>query len=405
MHRYLRTSAWSRTPGLRRLTALAVCVLLGHLAPLADELTPPDGSAATTRPNEPEPATRVTAFFVCGDPQYLAEKTASPAALDPYSETANAAFIRILRELPGSKLPERQGGGSVAAKPLGVVVTGDLIDSLDKNGGHYPAMQRYEWKRFLSDFGLRGGDGKIPFPVYEIHGNHDGPQGDTFIVDAIIERNKSRPGVVNISKNGLHYSWDWGPLHLVNVGIFVGEGESRREDHHYAPRSSLEFLREDLAAHVGDSGRPVAISHHLHLTSNDYDWPAEDLAAYYDLVRRYNVVAIFNGHTHGTPSRRHRWNGKTLRPDGPGVDNFDPDDAAAAKLHKGKPVGLGHGLLYVEVIDRPGSDRDEFVVRSYTTRDNWKTAGWDQRWAKPITIPEPTPPRPPETERRSSGGR
>ena len=249
-------------------------------------------------------------------------------------------------------------------------------------------MQRFEWQRFVADYGLRGGDGRIPFPAYELHGNHDGPQGDSFLVADIVKRNKTRPAVVNVSANGLHYSWDWGPLHLVNVGIFVGAGEAKREEHHYAPRSSLEFLRADLAEHVGDSGRPVAISHHLPLSTRDYEWPSEDLASYWELVSQHNVVAIFNGHTHGSPSRRHRWNGTELRPDGPGVDNFDPDDAAAAKLHNGKPVGLAHGLLYVELIDRPGKDRDELVVRSHITKDNWQTAAWDQLWSKGVEIPD-----------------
>ena len=29
--------------------------------------------------------------------------------------------------------------------------------------------------------------------------------------------------VQNISESGLHYSWDWGHVHFVNLGIVVGE--------------------------------------------------------------------------------------------------------------------------------------------------------------------------------------
>lgn len=328
------------------------------------------------------------AFFVCGDPQYLAEHAADPTKLDPLSEQANSRFIKLINTLPDSELPEPMGGGRVARDIRGLIVTGDLIDSLDKNGGHYPAMQRFEWRRYLADYGLTGKDGRVPFPVYEIHGNHDGPQGDTFVVDGIIERNRERPGVVNVSDNGLHYSWDWGPVHLVNLGMFVGEGEQRREGHHYAPRASLEFLKADLAEHVGDSGRPVILSHHLHLNAPEYDWPAEDLAGYHAAIKRYNVIAIFNGHTHGSPPRHHRWDGKRLSRDIKGIDNWDPDDAGASKLHKGKPVGLAHGLLYVEIIDRAGTDNDRMRVRSYMTKDNWKTARWDRLWKKPIRVPD-----------------
>ena len=334
------------------------------------------------------------AFFVCGDPQYLAERSDNPMKLDPLSEEANAGFIERLLKLPGSKLPGSMGGGNVAEHIWGLINTGDLIDSLDKNGGPYPAMQEFEWKRFLADYGLNGKDGKIPIPVYEVHGNHDGPQGDTFIIDAIIDRNQSRREIVNVSENGLHYSWNWGSVHLVNLGIFVGEGEKKREGHHYAPRSSLDFLRSDLAKHVGESGRPVVLTHHLHLDAPEFDWPAEDLAGYYQTIKSFNVIAIFNGHTHGSPPKLRRWNGEEIGSNLNGFDNFDPDDAGASKLHNGKPVGLSHGLLYVEIVDQPGVLKDSMTVRSYVTRDNWHTAKWDRIWRKMIQAPDRIPQNP-----------
>src|SRR6056297_3629235 len=110
-----------------------------------------------------------------------------------------------------------------------------------------------------------------------MHDNHDGPQGDTFVVDDIVARKQRRPSVKHISENGLHYSWDWGPLHLVSLGIFVGEGEVRRQGFHYSPRASLEFLRADLAKQVGDSGRPVVLAFHIHPSCLVFDWPPQDL--------------------------------------------------------------------------------------------------------------------------------
>ncbi|MBT3636291.1 MAG: hypothetical protein HN531_05090, partial [Opitutae bacterium] len=114
------------------------------------------------------------AFIVCGDPQYHAEKSATPQALDPYSEEAMERFIRLAGSLAGKEIPDSLGGGKVSTDLLGMIVTGDLIDSADKNGGPYPAMQRFEWKRYKADFGLTGKDGRLPYPVYELHGNHDG---------------------------------------------------------------------------------------------------------------------------------------------------------------------------------------------------------------------------------------
>jgi len=368
---------------MRRVIAFVVLVFVAPLSTSAAE------QEEGARPSAPQNSTETRiAFFVCGDPQYLAEHSASPTKLDPLSEKANSRFIKLLNTLPGSPLPESMGGGHVARDLRGLLITGDLIDSLDKNGGHYPAMQRFEWERFVADYGLTGKDGRVPFPIYELHGNHDGPQGDSFLVDAIIKRNKTRPGVLNRSVNGLHYSWEWGPLHLVNLGMFVGDGESRRADHHYAPRGSLQFLKADLSKHVGDSGKPVIVSHHLHLNAPEYDWPAEDLAAYHALLKKYNVVAIFNGHTHGSPPRHQRWDGKRVGQEIDGIDNFDPDDAGASKMHNGKPVGLAHGMLYVEITNRPGADNDQMVVRSYMTKDNWATAKWDRLWKIEVAIPD-----------------
>jgi dienelactone hydrolase len=335
------------------------------------------------------------AFLISGDPQYVAQKVKEPEKLDIYSEQANSRFLSLVKSFPGTAIPEKFGGGTVSRKILGMLVTGDLIDSADKNGGFYPAMQRFEWQRFKEDYGLNGKDGGLPFPVYELHGNHDGPQGDTFIVDDIIERNKSRPQVVHISGNGLHYSWDWGPLHLVNLGMFVGAGEERRKNHHYAPRGSLDFLRDDLKKHVGDSGRPVILSFHLHPNGSDYDWPSEDLASLWEIVSSHNVIALLHGHTHGSPPSRLQWDGKKFAGTFPEnttvVDLFNPDDSGAAKTDRrdpGKGVGLRHGFLYAELIDREGKDNDEFVVRSVATKDNWESHGWERTWVKRVSIPK-----------------
>ena len=67
--------------------------------------------------------TRRYAFFITGDPQYLAEKAPQPTKLDPYSEEANSRFVTILNELPGQPIPESLGGGHIAKTILGVIVT------------------------------------------------------------------------------------------------------------------------------------------------------------------------------------------------------------------------------------------------------------------------------------------
>ena len=342
---------------------------------------------------KPRKIEKKQAFVVTGDPQYLAEKSANPERLDPYSEEANSRFIEIIKNLPGQTIPKKNGGGQVSNNLLGILVAGDLVDSADKSGGNYPAMQKFEWQRYQKDYGLTGKDGEIPFPVYEVHGNHDGPQGDTFIVKDIVKRNRSRPGITNLSKNGLHYSWDWGPLHLVNLGMFVGEGTTRRNQFHYAPMGSLEFLISDLKEKVGDSGRPVILSFHLHPNGPAYDWPPKDLQLFWDSIQNYNVIGLFHGHTHGSPPSKIQWNESGFGPSVEnGIDVFNPDDSGAAKTNPKdakKPLGLNHGFLYIEIIDRPGTKRDEMIVRSRYTKDNWANHQWGTTWAKKISIPEP----------------
>ena len=104
------------------------------------------------------------AFIVCGDPQYHAEKAAAPQALDPYSEQAMSRFIGLASAFAGREIPSSHGGGKVSEELLGMIVTGDLVDSADKNGGHYPAMQKFEWERYKSDFGLKGKGWKAVLP-------------------------------------------------------------------------------------------------------------------------------------------------------------------------------------------------------------------------------------------------
>ncbi|MDA7928894.1 metallophosphoesterase family protein [Mariniblastus sp.] len=340
---------------------------------------------------KPRKIEKSQAFVVTGDPQYLAENSPNPTQLDAYSEEANKRFIELIKKLPGQAIPKESGGGTVNKNLRGLLVTGDLIDSADKSGGNYNAMQKFEWNRYKTDYGLTGKDGKLPFPVYEVHGNHDGPQGDTFIVKDIIERNRSRPGISNLSKNGLHYSWDWGPLHLVNLGMFVGEGTDRRDQFHYAPMGSLEFLISDLKEKVGTSGRPVVLSFHLHPNGPAFAWPPQDLKLFWESIKEFNVIGLFHGHTHGSPPSRIQWNQETFGSavEG-GIDVFNPDDSGAAKTNPsdaGNPIGVRHGFLYVELIDRPGTRRDELIVRSKYTKDNWATHEWGERWTKSISIP------------------
>jgi hypothetical protein len=52
---------------------------------------------------------------------------------------------------------------------------------------------------------------------------HTLPQRRFPVPQGIAMRNAlGRLGVSSVSPNNLHYSWDWGPLHLVQLNLYPG---------------------------------------------------------------------------------------------------------------------------------------------------------------------------------------
>ena len=210
----------------------------------------------------------------------------------PYTQNDGKRVILAgMNQLAGKKFPASLKGETIG-KPLGVMVAGDLID-----GGRDAKAQLELWTR---DFGLTGTDGAVlKLPVYETWGNHD---GGNLVPEAIAARNKNRVGLVAASPaggEGPSYSWDWGSLHLVSVGMYPGNAVESEKHHSpsYDPRKSLEFLTNDLAKAVGNSRRPVVVMQHFNLP-NDSDewWTAAQRDAYLEVLRNYNVVTLRNNH-------------------------------------------------------------------------------------------------------------
>lgn len=314
------------------------------------------------------------AFFVVGDTHYLAAKD-DPQKLDPRSGPTNARLVDHLNRLPGTAIPEKAGGGAVLM-PRGVIHVGDLIDSGDKNAEPFLKMQQREWDAFAEDYGLTGKDGRLKYPVFEVHGNHDTPQGDGLAVKKIIERNKKRPGLASVSKNGLHYSWDWGPVHFVNLGIVVGSVKDVARKRRYNALDSLDFLIADLKEKVGTSGRPVILTHHVDVARNttepdpkapasNKEWDPADVRGYYDALKAYNVIAVFYGHTH--VRNIFKWDGATAKA-AQGVSVFNVDNGAHFNFKD-------QAIFYVQV------SNGELLVREFATVDRWETAAWTpQTW-------------------------
>lgn len=218
----------------------------------------------------------------------------------------NRVTIERMNTLPGQPWPEKLGGGPIGT-PRGVLALGDLIDDGDKNG-----QTDIEWKYFSEHFGLDGTDGVLKYPVFEGWGNHDGPpekyiKQRVSVQTEIKRRNVDRlekKRISRISPNGLHYSWDWNGIHFIQTNLYPADKQNAKVRYSlpwHDPQDALTFVKEDLAATVGDSGRPVIIMAHCGF---DTDWwVLDDWKAFYDAVKPYNLLAYFHGHS-GTGVRK-----------------------------------------------------------------------------------------------------
>ena len=325
----------------------------------------------------PRPA-RTVSFFLIGDTHYCADAIET-SAMNARSAEYNGRLIEWLNKLPGTEIPAAAGPG-VVADPHGVVHAGDLVDNGDKNGPQFKAMVETELAAFVADWGLGGGDGRLRWPVREIHGNHDSPHGDGAVISEIKARNRRRPGLTNVSPNGLHYSWDWGGVHFVALGIVAGDAPAVKRPRRYAPLGSLPFLADDLAQHVGQSGRPVVIVHHVDVARYSkpvadevvvkQEWDYGDVHAFYEMLKPYRTVATLYGHTH--VRNIFRWDGTPERKVAGGIASINTDNAA--HYHDAQQA-----FLHLEIDER------ELRVREFSTKDAWLTGFWTpQIWRFPI---------------------
>ena len=220
-------------------------------------------------------------FFVASDLHYGA------AGHVPAANELSRQTIENMNALPGQPWPANLGGGFVS-QPRGVLLVGDLTDGRTDE----------QWAAFTNDWGLNG-ERLLTFPVYEGFGNHDASSSTYGLVpNGIKTRNQHRPGLRNISANGYHYSFDWDFLHVVCLNVFPGD----ELDPGYSgpnPSNSMQFLEMDLATFVGKSGRPVVIYHHYGFDSYGLSgWSDRQRSNYFNVISNYNVICIFNGHSH-----------------------------------------------------------------------------------------------------------
>jgi cytolysin (calcineurin-like family phosphatase)/predicted GH43/DUF377 family glycosyl hydrolase len=265
--------------------------------------------------------------------------------------------------------PKELGGGAIP-RPRGVVALGDLIDDGDRKLQDKIQGPR-QWEAFAADFGLDGTDGLLKYPVYEGWGNHDGPpQGKEkfgFSLQAELKKRnairKEKGRLTNLSENGLHYSWDWDDVHFVQLNLYPADRQHEKVKYSatwHDPQGSLSFLKEDVAKHVGASGRPVVLMSHCGF---DTDWwPPEDWKAVYEAMKPYNIILYLYGHT------------------GTGIRDWAPE----GESRRWPCINDGHGDVGFFVIRIQGN-RIRFAYRC-RIKEEW---GW--RFAKEIELPGSPP--------------
>ncbi len=298
-------------------------------------------------------------FFVTADPQINIPR---------WGTAGTEEMIEIMNRAPDEEFPF---GGKVG-EPRGVLVAGDLVDDL-KNPEN--------WKLYQKLFHPRGA-ARMRFPTYEGIGNHDLdsrlPSSAMSVIEKdFVARNRQRLGDLSFCEEGYHYSWDWGPLHLVNLNAFPGNAPRPvydREAPWNNPRESLRFLERDLRERVGVSGRPVILMWHYGLRGWGLEkwWKHDDLRALEEVIAPYNVVLILHGHEHAY--RRYRWQGyDVLMAPSPQRDR-DPKKPET----KSTPKGF--------VVVRLRGDELQIAERS--------ADGWRDSWSRQIDLGRPASPAP-----------
>ncbi len=106
--------------------------------------------------------------------------------------------------------------------------------------------------------------------------------------------------------NDIHYSWDWHDVHFVQLNYAPLNDDTQGEAKGYEEsRNALDFLIADLASQVGTSGRPVVLVFHVgpnhdisFVWGDDQTEGEANLTRFWNAIKDYNVVALFNGHIH-----------------------------------------------------------------------------------------------------------
>ena len=251
-------------------------------------------------------------------------------ALEGKTDAALLQHIKALNRITEQNWPLEINGkptglssaGKPIAKPLGIVVSGDLTD--DGGGQTAELGEGTQLLQFSHRYQEGNGPDRVHVPVYVGLGNHDldqdgRPPHPDWYRDELRDyvRLNHKPSVFfkppypadNYDEGSDSYSWNWGGLHLIQAQRFAGDTSK-------GAASALAWLKNDLATFAAD-GRPVVIFQHYgwdpfslerwdpekktfddHGSGAPHWWSDTDRQAFLDILKGYNIVAIVHGHEH-----------------------------------------------------------------------------------------------------------
>ncbi len=222
-----------------------------------------------------------TTFFVATDAHYGKNQWSE-------NEDKNKQAIYDMNKLPTQLYPDSDKAIDI---PKGVILTGDLTDAGFYWHWHGFSILRFlNWDGFIDDYGLNG-EALLNFPVFEGFGNHDTLGWGDWVKWDIKNRNLNRSESLNLSDNGYHYSWDWEGVHYVQLNVYPGDSEEAEY--------SLPFLKKDLKENLQNPNMPIILFQHYGFDGYSDDWWSnEERQQYYEAIKDYNILAIFQGHQH-----------------------------------------------------------------------------------------------------------
>ena len=190
----------------------------------------------------------------------------------------------------------------------GIIVAGDLTQNSRKDefDRYKESMEGYD---HLVYDGLGNHDVIVPTTAQDLACPHIDSCVDPDDIADWVKRGRSTR---QTNRNGSHYSWDWHDIHFVQLNVVARDEDPPAESceaEHQCDKGlqARTFLQSDLQTYVGTSGRPVVVIAHYGFDCFSTGgcgnppavwWTEAERTEFLNVIKPYNVVAMFSGHTH-----------------------------------------------------------------------------------------------------------